>query len=141
MVTASDLAASTAPEGVHAHIPQRPLFTASSRPSLDEVGVLTVSTARAIVGAVGGALPDDLLDYAVTVCEVGTAAKVEQSYFPEQQGGGSAAAELLWSEYNDGLTRLVAQTLAGRDRTQFSAGTVRLASPTFGLPRSRWCRL
>src|SRR5690348_10174881 len=101
MVTAAALAASTAPEAVHAHIPQRPLFTVDSRPNLTEVAALTLSTARAVIGAVGGALPDDpseLTDLAVVVTEVGTAAKIEQSYWPEQQGAEQSVAGLLWDE-------------------------------------------
>jgi hypothetical protein len=89
MVTAEELADSVAPEGVHSHIPQRPLFTDSSRPSLDEVAGLTMSTAQAVIGAVGGSLSDHLKPFAVVVVETGTAAKVEQSYFPEQQPGGT----------------------------------------------------
>lgn len=136
MKTAEELADGTAPEGVHAHIPQRPVFTTDSRPSLDEVGTLALTTARALIGAAGGSLPDDLFDYAVTLCEVGTAAKVEQSYFPEQiSGGPSGAAALLWDEYNDGVKRLVAQILSGQDTGSFHAGSIRTGGPTFGTPR------
>lgn len=133
---AEALADSVAPEGVHAHIPQRPDFTSTSRPSVDDVANLTMSTARAVVGAVGGSLPQHLFDYAVTITEVGTAAKVEQSYFPEQiSGGPSGAAALLWDEYNDGVKRLVAQILSGQDTGSFHAGSIRTGGPTFGTPR------
>jgi hypothetical protein len=120
MVTAEELADSVAPEGVHSHVPQRPLFTDSSRPSLVEVAGLTMSTAQAVIGAVGGSLSDHLKPFAVVVVETGAAAKVEQSYFPEQQPGGTGPAALLWDEYTRMLSSLVAQQLAinavGQDR-------------------------
>lgn len=132
MVTAEALADSIAPEGVHAHIPQRPLFTASSRPSDSEVAVLAMSTTRAVIGAVGGSLPDPLLAFAVTVVETGTAAKVEQSYFPEQQGGGSAPAALLWDEYNRMLSSLIKQTLLLNETGSSSFGMISLHKRTVG---------
>lgn len=110
-VTAQALAGLVNPAGVHTHIPQRPAFTSSSSPSDTDVMTLIQTTANAVVGAVGGSLADSLSAYAATVVEVGTAAKVEQGYWPEQQVGNASTAEMLWTEYNDNLTRLVAQAL------------------------------
>lgn len=132
MVTAEDLAGSTAPEGVHAHIPQRPVFTDSSRPSADEVASLTMSTARAVIGAVGGTLPESLKALAVVVTEVGTAAKVEQSYWPEQQGGAQSAATLLWDEYNRLLSSLIAQKLTLDRAGTVGLGMISLHKKTIG---------
>jgi hypothetical protein len=111
MVTAEELADSVSPEGVHSHIPQRPVFTDISRPSVAEVASLTMSTAQAVIGAVGGSLSDQLKAFAVVVVETAAAAKVEQSYFPEQQAGNAGPAALLWDEYTRMLSSLVAQQL------------------------------
>lgn len=114
-ISGGDLAGSVTPQAVHTHIPQRPVFTDTSTPSLTDVRTLIVTTARAVIGAVGVALPAGLVDYAAMLVEVGTAAKVEQSYWPEQQVGNTATAEMLWSEYNDGISRLVAQALRNNE--------------------------
>lgn len=136
-VSAEELADSVAPEGVHSHIPQRPLFTDSSRPSADEVASLTMSTARAVIGAVGGFLPDRLLPFAAVIVETATAAKVEQSYFPEQQNGGNAPAQLLWDEYNRLLSSLIKQALNINESKRSAFGMISLHKRTAALWRSQ----
>lgn len=132
MVTAEILADSIAPEAVHAHVPQRGVFTESSRPSISEVAGLAMSTARAVIGAVGGALPDSLQPFAVVVVEAGTAAKVEQSYFPEQQSGATAPATLLWDEYNRLLSSLIKQALTLNESGRSGFGMISLHKQTVG---------
>lgn len=136
MVTAQELADSVTPDGVHAHIPQRPRFTDSSRPSITEVTGLTESTAQAVVGAVGGVLSDQLAPFAAVVTEVATAAKVEQSFFPEQQNGTAAPAQMLWDEYNRLLSSLVKQSLVLNEAGRSGFGMISLHRRTVGPCRT-----
>lgn len=136
-ITAEELADSVAPEAVHSHIPQRPDFTDTSRPKVSEVQSLTLATARAVVGAVGGFLPDPLKPFAAVLVETATAAKVEQSYFPEQQLGNGAPAAMLWDEYNRGLSSLVAQSLKINESKRGGFGMIGLHKKTAALYRSQ----
>lgn len=137
MITAEELADSVAPEAVHSHIPQRPDFTDTSRPKVSEVQSLTLATARAVIGAVGGFLPDSLKPFAGVIVEVGTAAKIEQSYFPEQQIGNGAPAALLWDEYTRSLSSLVAQALKLNETKRGGFGMIGLHKRTARLWRAQ----
>lgn len=96
-----------------------------------------MGSARAVIGAVGGVLPEHLLPFAAVVVETATAAKVEQSYFPEQQGGASAPAQLLWDEYNRLLTSLTKQALVSNESSHRAFGTISLHRRTAALWRNQ----
>lgn len=88
------------PEQVHALIPVRPMFTATSRPSVTEVlgliGMAVDSMAAESAAADGLDPYEGKVRYAVAL---NVASQVEVSFFPEQQDGADAPGPLLYARY------------------------------------------
>lgn len=96
---------------VHARIASRPVFTATSRPTAVEVGLLITDKAAEvdIEVAEGVILPADLIAYARSTIAYGVAADVEATYFPEQQLGDDSSGRSLVATYLRMLDRLRAE--------------------------------
>jgi hypothetical protein len=99
------------PEQVHALIPTRPVFTATTRPTTAEVETIIANKAAEvdIETSDTATLPADLIAYARSAITFGAAADIEQGYYPEQQFGEGSQARSLSATYLRMLDRLKAQ--------------------------------
>lgn len=124
------------PAQVHALIPLRPPFTATSRPTIDEVDELIDMAADAVASeSPSGTFLTAQAGKTRTVIALSAAAQVESSYWPEQQGGPDSPSALLYARYQGeliGLRGILGQV----DGVTRRAGTIRLG----GAPRRdpRW---
>lgn len=119
------------PAQVHALIPVRPAFTATSKPSIDEVEDLIDLALDAVTDETSvGTFPEIRAGKARFVIALSAASMVEQGYFPEQQIGPDSPAQLLYTRYQAELLglRTILGTASGTPRR---VGTIRLA----GAPR------
>lgn len=95
------------PQQVHAYLPQRPLFTDTSRPSIAEVNAIIDVVADAVLAETStGVFPDRLAGKVLQVIALNVAAQIENSYFPEQGIGTDSGADYLYRQYQAELLGL-----------------------------------
>jgi hypothetical protein len=124
------VAAIPTPEQVHAVMAARPVFTATSRPTRDEVLGLIGNKVAEVDPHVrpGLTLTEEMTTYIRTVLIYGTAADVEQSYFPEQNEDDGPARV-----YAATYLRMLEQLSAMLGRA--TARTLRVGSVRLGFPQ------
>lgn len=131
------------PAQVHALIPMRPVFTASSRPSLAEVQALIDLTTEAIGSEVETTIPAHLAGKVRFLIALSAASQVEAAYWPEQQIGDESPAQLLYARFTDelaGLRRLLADAegVTGAARTPAYALPLASSPIVYDYPPSYW---
>lgn len=129
------------PAQVHALVPQRPAFTTTSKPSTEEVQGLINLAVDAIQAESVEDFPDELTGKVRYVVALNVASMIETTYFPEQQIGPDAPAELLYRRYIDelgGLRGLLKGLIvAGPESRAYSVPLA--SSPVVrDIPRGYW---
>lgn len=100
-------------------------FTATTRPTEDQVKELMFQAQGDLVDALGATVPEPFYDRAASLAALGTALLVELSYFPEQVGTGRSPYAQLKEWYDQRLPRL---------RTAIEQGAINDTPGTGGGP-------
>lgn len=132
-------------DAVHNEIPQRGVpgegFTDGSIPTAGQVEAIAGEVAVDIIATVGGFDADHVInpaddepvtlgDLAHRACALGAASKVEDGFYPEQQGGeymgvGSTPSQHLYARYQRAIERLQTHIRLWRRGGRPPGGTIR----------------
>jgi hypothetical protein len=81
-------------------------FNLTTRPTVDEIGPL-IDAVISRITRLCGQIPDDLMPDARRTAALGTALKIERTYYPEQINSGRSPYPQMKIEYDEELKELI----------------------------------